>query len=70
MIPSCTRLQLCFNNYSNSQPNSETVNEEIKRESDLDGEGDPELPDRILHPEQYDGEMMNYASIEHGGIPS
>ena len=53
-IPFCTRPLYLGNS---SKP--EAVDEEITQQENLDGGGDLELPDRVLHPQQYDGEM-NY----------
>ena len=59
--PFCTRL-LCFNSCSEQ----EAVNKEIAQQENLDDGGDPELPDRVLHPKQYEGEMI---TIKREDIP-
>ena len=55
-IPFCTRRLSLGSSSGHSKP--EAV-DEITQQENLDGGGDLELPDRVLHPQQYDGEM-NY----------
>ena len=68
-IPFFTRLQLYFNN-NNGRSEPEAVNEEVAEHENLDmGDGDPELPDRVLRPKQYDGQMMNCTYTQYEDIP-
>ena len=54
--PFCTRLLCCKNIHSHREP--EAVDEGSVQQENVDGGNNTELPDRVLHPEQYHEEMQ------------